>query len=413
MKSSPCQKILIISPSIPKPDCNAGDRRFFAILQLLTKHYSIDLWIASEDLSQPESLRYISQVSEFQINVLNDIHDIHKILVRKYYNAIFFEFYWVAEQFIDICRRCQPHARVVVDSVDVSFARELIAAELGLIEKKQAEETKQKELNLYSKVDAVIAVSQLDYQILYAEDKQLKIFIVPIIMPIQEQIVNSSSKELVFIGGFKWSPNIDGIQWFVQEIWPSVRERVSDAVVTVIGSHPTEVVIELGNTPGVNVIGYVPDTTPYLKRAAVSIAPLRYGAGMKGKVNEAMSFGLPVVTTSVGGQGLNAISGKHLLIADKPLEFAEAVINLLENPSCRAEMGLAGQQLTADLCSPEVADKVMKDMFDSLISQRKSESLLAQLRCMVLVYFLGSLSLTPLWDVAKKIRRRVRSFASS
>jgi O-antigen biosynthesis protein len=416
MKANSNQKILVGSPSIPKPDCNAGDRRFFAILQLLAKHYSVNLWMASGPLSDPESLRYVRQISELSIKVLNDTYNlsINEVLTQDYYQLIFFEFYWMAEPFLDTCRRYQPHAKVVVDSVDVSFARELIAAELGVIEKKQAEETKRKELNLYGKVDAVIAVSQLDYQILYAENEQLRLFIVPIIMPIQKQSINPESKEIVFIGGFKWEPNIDGIQWFVKEIWGSIRSRIPEAVITVIGSNPTEEILELGKTLGVNVVGYVPDTNPYLKRAAISIAPLRYGGGMKGKVNEAMSIGLPVVTTSVGAQGLNAISGKHLLIADEPLEFAEAVISLLESSSYRTEMGLAGQQLTADLCSPAIAEKVIRDMLDLLISQKQSfPPLLARVRYIVLIFILKNLGLTRLLDLAKRFRRKVKSFSTT
>lgn len=414
MKSNSLQKILVVSPSIPKPDCNAGDRRFFAILQILTKHYSVNLWIASELSSDPENLKYIQQVSELQLKLLNNRSSVNKVLMQDYYDAIFFEFYWIAEPFIDICRRYQPHAKVVVDSVDVSFARELIAAELGVIEKKQAEETKQRELNLYGKVDAVIAVSQLDYQILCAENNQLKLFIVPIILPIQQQSMNPESKELVFIGGFKWEPNIDGIQWFVKEIWTSIRDRIPDAVITVIGSHPTEAILELGKTSGVNVVGYVPDTNPYLKRAAISIAPLRYGGGMKGKVTEAMSLGLPVVTTSVGAQGLNAIPGKHLLIADEQLEFAEAVISLLESPSYRTEMGLAGQKLAADLCSPEASEKVIRDMIDSLISQEQPYPLiLARVRYITIAFLLEVLGLAYLWNLAKRLRNKVRSFGFS
>jgi O-antigen biosynthesis protein len=408
MKENKNQNILVICPAIPKPDCNSGDRRFFAILKLLAKYYSVNLWIMSGILSDPESLLYVKQVSDLQVNVLNDISCINKVLVQTYYDAIFFEFYSVAESFIDICRIYQPHAKVIVDSVDVSFARELIAAELGLIEKKQAEETKQRELNLYTKADAVIAVSQLDYQILYSENKKLRIFIVPNIMSIQEQSINPGSQELIFIGGFKWEPNIDGIQWFVKEIWESIHVRMPGAVMTVIGSHPTEAVLELDKISGVNVIGYVPDTNPYLKRAAISIAPLRYGGGMKGKVTEAMSLGLPVVTTSVGAQGLNAVSGEHILIADDPLEFAEAVISLLESPSTRTQMGLTGQKLIADLCSPEAAGRVLWDMLDSLISEKQSfPPILANVRYLVLIYLFDSLGLIHLWLLARRVRNKI------
>ncbi|AFY95602.1 glycosyltransferase [Chamaesiphon minutus] len=406
-------KILVIAPSIPKPDCNSGDRRFFALLELLAKHCSVDLWLASAPSSSPENVRYVEDVSRLQVKVLSDIAVINTVFSQAYYDAIFFEFYIIAEAFIDLCRLYQPHAKVIIDSVDVSFAREQIEAKLGLIESEQAEKTKQRELKIYKKSDVVIAVSHQDRRILYAENKNFKIIVIPNIIKLKQQSINPSSKEVIFIGGYNWSPNVDGIQWFVKEIWSLIIDMVPDAVLSIIGSNPTEEVLKLGEVSGVDVIGFVPDTNPYLKRAAVSIAPLRYGGGMKGKVNEAMSIGLPVVTTNVGAQGLNAISGKHLLIADEPKDFAEAVIGLLKNPDYRTEIGLAGQQLTADLCSPEVVEKVIVELIDSQIPPKKSLlPLFTRVRRTLTLFLFEKLGFIYLWNFGKRVNRKVMSLVA-
>src|SRR5690606_4514163 len=122
---------------------------------------------------------------------------------------------------------------------------------------------------------------------------------------------------------FRHDPNLDGVTWFVNEIWPGVRARHPAARLTVIGSYPTRAVHALGETAGVTVLGYVPDLEPHLDRAAVAIAPLRFGAGMKGKVTDAMAAGLPVVTTTIGAQGLDLVGGRHAWIADDADAFAE------------------------------------------------------------------------------------------
>ena len=367
MKNS---KILVINYAIPKPDCNAGDKRLFEILKIFTQHHTVDIWIESEDktLADLDRQRYENLLADINVTRLTDKLGVKGILSQSYYHIIFFEFYWMAgEHVVSACRKYQPHAKIIIDSVDLHFARESLAFDLGLVAKEQVEETKKKELNAYASVDLVIAASELDRQLLHEEDENLKIFVIPIIAAIQKQSICDST-ELIFIGGFKWSPNIDGIMWFVEHIWPEIEDCLPDTTLTIVGSNPTPEIIELGKKPGINVVGYVPDTTPYLQRAAISIAPLRFGAGMKGKVVEAMSLGLPVVTTSVGAQGLKANSGEHLLIADLPQEFSTAVIDLLKDSAYRAQIGLAGQSHAKKLFSPAAVEIEIQNMMSSLFS---------------------------------------------
>ena len=404
-------RILVVAPAIPKPDWNSGDRRFLAMLRLLAKYYKVDLWTVSEDydLSVEEQERYQYQLSEIDVKYLPNQKGLEEPLAKAFYDVILFEFYWLAERFISISKKCQPQLKIIVDSVDLHFAREAMAADLGLIELEQVEKTRLAEVSTYAQSDAVIVVSGSDQTLLLKQNEHLKTFIVPNIVSPELQVQQINTKELIFVGGYNWFPNVDGIVWFVENIWPSVKARVQDATLSIIGSHPTSEVNELNKFPGVKVLGYVPDTAPCLKQAAISIAPLRYGGGMKGKVNEAMAFGLPVVTTSVGAQGLNAVSGQHLLIADSPNEFAEAIVQLLDNPTYRSEIGLAGQRHNATLCAPEVAESALQTIIAFLFPKYQPNALsFAWLRHSVAFHSVDFLRSTYLWRFARTLRDKLK-----
>ena len=117
------------------------------------------------------------------------------------------------------------------------------------------------------------------------------------------------------------------MSYFVKEILPLIRQDIPGVVFYMVGSHITETVQALASQDVV-AVGYVPDLTPYLDGCRVFVAPLRYGAGMKGKIGQSMGFGLPVVTTSIGAEGMGLIDGEHILIADSPAAFARAVVRL-------------------------------------------------------------------------------------
>jgi glycosyltransferase involved in cell wall biosynthesis len=136
---------------------------------------------------------------------------------------------------------------------------------------------------------------------------------------------------VLFVAGFAHPPNADAACWLVERIMPSVWKRASDVHLYLVGSNPPPQVMALAG-PRVTVTGFVPDEELARRyaQARVAVAPLRYGAGVKGKVVEAMRFGLPIVTTSVGAQGL-AAAGDAIVVADEPLLFAEAVVDLLHD----------------------------------------------------------------------------------
>ncbi len=173
-------------------------------------------------------------------------------------------------------------------------------------------------------------------------------YVIPICVDPQETPVikrTAQPHRVTFLGGLHWPPNAAGIVWFAREVWPSVRAACPDAVLTIIGKSPPK---ELdGRGEGIEVTGYVDDPMPYLKETAVFIVPLHAGGGMRVKILDAWAWGLPVVSTTIGAEGIDCRHGENLLIADTATGFATAVQQVMTDcqlarslaNACRAAVG--------------------------------------------------------------------------
>lgn len=148
--------------------------------------------------------------------------------------------------------------------------------------------------------------------------------------------------QLVFTGSMDWMPNEDGIGWFVREVLPIVRASLPHTQLSIVGRNPTPAVSALADVaPGVRVTGTVPDIRPYLEEAAVVLVPLRVGGGTRLKIFEAMAMECPIVSTTIGAEGLPVADGEDIRIADSAADFAAATVALLRNPPEAARMGAA------------------------------------------------------------------------
>ncbi len=198
--------------------------------------------------------------------------------------------------------------------------------------------------------DLVTVVSVQDYLAL-AEAAQ-SIFatkVIPIAVDCQEmafQPRTAEARELLSLATMFYPPNVEGVRWFATEVFPVVRQRVGDARLNVVGSRPPEEIKRLEQPDsGVVVTGYVPDLEPILRRCGVMVVPVRSGSGMRVKILEAFARGIPVVSTSIGVEGIDARPGEHLLVADTPEEFAEAVVQVLREPARAARLARAAREL--------------------------------------------------------------------
>ena len=169
----------------------------------------------------------------------------------------------------------------------------------------------------------------------------------------------AEAHHIVFVGVMDYFPNVDGCQWFANEILPEIRKQIPEVTFTIVGSHPTPEVEQLAQLPGVEVTGFVDDTRDYLRRAALSVAPLRIARGIQNKVLEAMAMGLPVIGTTCATQGTGGTGGEHFLIEDSAKGQIQAVIELLRDRKRAEELARAGRKFVEDHYDWEVTLKVL------------------------------------------------------
>ncbi len=154
------------------------------------------------------------------------------------------------------------------------------------------------------------------------------------------------ARHIVSVGSMFYPPNAEGALWFVREVYPHIEAELPDVKLYLIGGRPGRAIRQLGaRTPGVIVTGYVEDLTPYLEQSAVMIAPLHFGSGMRVKVLDALTWGMPLVSTSFGCQGIEVTHNENILIADRPADFAVAVRRLIQDRELADRLALNGRRL--------------------------------------------------------------------
>jgi sugar transferase (PEP-CTERM/EpsH1 system associated) len=175
---------------------------------------------------------------------------------------------------------------------------------------------------------------------------------------------------LVFVGVMDYYPNVEGCVWFVDEILPRVRQAVPEARLTIVGSHPTPEILALGERPGIEVTGFVDDPRDYLRRAQVSVAPLRIARGIQNKVLEAMAMGLPVVGTTSATQGVGAEPGSDYLVADDVEGQVAAICGLLRDPEGTRELGTRARRFVEQRYDWEACLQPLDDILNRLQPER-------------------------------------------
>jgi len=208
--------------------------------------------------------------------------------------------------------------------------------------------------------DHVMAVSEEDQAALQeAAGRPLDITTIPIAVDTDElRPINRppDADHILYMGTMYWPPNIDGVFWFIREVFPLLRSQRPNLIFDVVGARPPQELVELSKPEtGINVTGYVKDTAPYLEKAGVMIVPLRAGGGMRVKILEALAFSLPVVSTTLGCEGIALEHGRHILLADTPEEFAQAILHLLDNRLLADELGRNGRNQIESIYDYHVA----------------------------------------------------------
>lgn len=196
--------------------------------------------------------------------------------------------------------------------------------------------------------DAVTAVTEEDRRLLIEAGASDDVTVIPIAVDTDEQALVSrkpSGPHLIHIGTMYWPPNIDGINWFLEEIYPLVKLQLPDVRCTLIGSRPPQSILNHSSADRtITVTGYVEDPLPFFEDASMMIVPLRAGGGMRVKILNALSQGIPMVSTTIGCEGIQVENAHDILLADKATDFADACTRLLTDYELNDHITRMGRQ---------------------------------------------------------------------
>lgn len=251
--------------------------------------------------------------------------------------------------FVAEVRRAAPSAALIFDTIELTFVSMYRAAQLRHSEAlaQQGRAVQASQLALAAAADCTLAVTDDEAALLARLCPQARVRVISNVHAVTEAVPAAQGRaDLLFVGNFVHMPNRDAARHFVADIWPQVQGRLPGTVVRFAGLPVPEV--EALAAPGVLVTGHVPDLAPLFARSRMAIAPLRFGAGIKGKVLEAMGYGLPVVMTPVAAEGTGAVDGEHALIAATPASFADGVVALYSDDALWLRLTQAGRRLVGE-----------------------------------------------------------------
>ncbi len=238
----------------------------------------------------------------------------------------------------------RPH--LVLDAHNALFkVMERLAAQtrnpvLRLVFEREARHLRCYETESYRRFDDVVFVTEEDRdRIGLAHAYAIPICGDPNATPMAPR---RDGKRITFAGALHWPPNAEGIRWFLNEVWPIVHRSLPDVTLTIIGKQPPHDLAEM-NRPNVETLGYVADLQPFLAETCAWIVPLWSGGGMRVKIVDAWTWGVPVVSTRIGAEGLAYTDGENLLIADTPQDFAAAISRLVHNADLAESLRQAGR----------------------------------------------------------------------
>ena len=324
-------RILIIDSMTPDPMRDSGSLRLTAILRLLNEQGWAVSFMPDDGRASEEEIRALGALG-IEVLCRPWVSNLHSWLRANgnELHAVMLCRHTVAGQYAPLIRKLVPEVRLLFDTVDLHYLREQRAAELSgsASMARQAQASRRSELALIEQCDVTFVVSQHERALLAAEVPDASIELLSNIHEIHGcQQPHELRRDFVFIGGFSHPPNADAVRWIAAEILPELRAWIPGARIHVLGDVPDAVRRELA-TPGLELHGRVPDLAPWLDSAMASLAPLRFGAGVKGKINMAMSYGVPVIATSLAVEGMHLEQGLNVLLADTAEGFAQAARDL-------------------------------------------------------------------------------------
>jgi glycosyltransferase involved in cell wall biosynthesis len=369
--------VLVIDHKIPEPDRDAGSRSMFHIMEALVdaqmdvKFFPVLPTALDSFWRKPQ---YVSRLQEIGIDVYRSRFPVSfRSWLRKNGQDIDYVILSrpnVAINFIGALRK-YSHAKLLFYGHDIHHLRLRERTKIrgsSLKSKAKARKIEEMERRIWSMVDVIYYPSDQETAYVKAISPNYQARTIPLLgfrdFASPEDGKLSTRRDILFVAGFAHEPNEDAALWFVKMILPVILKRKPTARIWLVGSNPTPKIRDLASDPSIAVTGFVTDEqlAAYYANARVAVAPLRYGAGMKGKVIEAMRFGVPIVTTPCGVQGMTELETKLPIYLD-PVAFAEAVLTLLiDNTSWRSQRRIQSEYVRRHFSHDALRDFLAADI---------------------------------------------------
>lgn len=327
-------RILFLDWSLPTPDRDAASVTEFQLLKILRALGQEVLFLPCNLIKDEKYARNLKNLG-IECIAYPEVQSIDDWLKE---NARHFGQIWLSRgpvvyPYLSTIRKHAPFAKLVFNTVDLHYLREMRQAEVLKDSKLAtlAQRTKEQEFDIIENTDATIVVSTREHDILIESFPPENIYTISLIYEDETYTDKGfeQRKDLIFIGSFDHSPNYDGLKWFLENVYPIVKNMIPEIRLHVIGQNPPKQLVEFADKDeSISVHGFVPDINQFMATARISIAPLRYGAGVKGKVGLSMMKGLPVAASEVAVEGMGLTSNVHALVADEAIAFAENIEKL-------------------------------------------------------------------------------------
>jgi O-antigen biosynthesis protein len=363
------KSILFIDEKMPTPDRDSGSLRLFSMMKLLSQeNYAIGFASLNFQAAAPETemlqcagLQCFHQQSTDQKNILDwlekNAHQFESIVVSRVTTM---------DALLAALRKFAPKAKIVFDTVDLHFLREQSEAKIkqsDLLEK-QARASREKELILIQQCDETWVVSSTEFDLLQPMYPQKTLRIISNIHAMQAAAPAWQERtDLIFVANFRHPPNLDGLSWFIEYCWPFVIAKSSAIKLNIVGTGLVDTAQRKLQKENIIFHGHVADIQSALNSARINIAPLRYGAGAKGKISQALASGLPSVGTAAAIDGMFLEDQVSAIVADTAEGFADAVLSLYEDDSLWQRLSNNGLKVAERYFSEQAARRVLLEAF--------------------------------------------------
>ena len=361
---------LVIDVVTPLPDQDSGSIDTLNYMRLLL---ALDYKVTFLPDQLPRHGRYTDDLQRLGIEALYEPYvESGKAFLEEHgerFDLVLLHRAPYASQYIDDVRRCCAKADIIFNTVDLHFLREMRQAELegSKLLSRMADYTKAMEISVMQRADATIVISEQERELLKAECPRVRTYAIPYIRELVGACNGfASRRDIAFIGGFRHKPNLDALEYFVGQIWPHIHADLPDAQFVIVGSNAPDEVTNLAQHPGVVVRGFVPDLATVFDHIRLSVAPLRYGAGIKGKVGTSLCYGVPCVLTTLASEGMRLTHDLDALIADDPETFANEVVRAYQDEALWKKLSDNGGLLMTRHYSFKQAREKLQNLIDEL-----------------------------------------------